>query len=60
VTFTDKSIILTSNIVENESRFRFTYALIDSKTVNATFEMASPQAPEDFKMYLSGEASKVK
>jgi hypothetical protein len=60
VSFTDKSIILTSDIIANETRFRFTYTSIDAKTVNASFEMASPQAPEDFKMYLSGKAFKVK
>ena len=31
-----------------------------SETVNITFEMASPQAPETFKMYLSGKAFKKK
>jgi hypothetical protein len=60
VTFNDKSIILTSDIIANETRFRFTYTLIDIKTVNASFEMALPQAPEDFKMYLQGKALKVK
>jgi hypothetical protein len=35
-------------------------AAIDAKTVNASFEMASPQTPEDFKMYLEGKAFKVK
>jgi hypothetical protein len=60
VSFTDKSIMLTSDIAANETRFRFTYTAIDAKTVNASFEMASPQAPDDFKMYLSGKATKVK
>jgi hypothetical protein len=60
VIFTDKSIILTSDITANATRFRFTYTAIDTKSVNASFEMASPQAPEDFKMYLSGKAFKVK
>jgi hypothetical protein len=60
VSFTDKSIILTSDISANATRFRFTYTMIDAKTINASFEMASPQAPEDFKMYLSGKANKVK
>jgi hypothetical protein len=60
VTFSDKSIALTSDIDPNATRFRFTYAEIDPKSVNASFEMASPNTPEDFKMYLSGKAFKVK
>jgi hypothetical protein len=60
VSFTDKSIILTSDIIANAPRFRYTYTVIDDKTVNGSFEMASPQAPEEFKMYLEGKATKVK
>jgi hypothetical protein len=60
VTFTDKTIALTSDIDPNATRFRFTYTEIDTKSVNASFEMASPKSPEEFKMYLSGKAFKVK
>jgi hypothetical protein len=60
VNFIDKSIILTSDITENMPRFRFSYTIIDVKTVNISFEMASPQSPDEFKMYLSGKAFKVK
>ena len=60
VSYTDKSIILTSDIISNTPRFRYTYTAIDDKTVNGSFEMASPQAPDDFKMYLEGKAYKVK
>jgi hypothetical protein len=60
VSFTDKAIVLASDIIPNAPRFRFTYTAIDDKTVNASFEMASPQAPEEFKMYLEGKANKVK
>jgi hypothetical protein len=60
ISFTDKAIVLTSDIIPNAPRFRFTYTAIDGKTVNASFEMASPQAPEEFKMYLEGKANKVK
>jgi hypothetical protein len=34
--------------------------MLDASTVNASFEMASPQKPEEFKMYLEGKAHKVK
>lgn len=60
VTFTDKSIVLTSDIDPNATRFRFTYTAIDGVTLNASFEMASPQKPEEFKMYLEGKATKMK
>lgn len=60
VTYSDNSIALTSDIDPDAMRFRFTYTKIDSKSVNASFEMATAKAPEDFKMYLSGKAFKVK
>lgn len=60
VNFTDKSIVLTSDITTNIPRFRLSYSTIDSNTVNITFEMASPQAPEEFRIYLSGKAFKSK
>jgi hypothetical protein len=60
VSFTDKSIVLTSDIMQNAPRFRLTYSSIDAKTVNISFEMASPQKPEEFKMYLEGKSIKVK
>jgi hypothetical protein len=60
VSFTANSVVLTSEVTSNSPRFRLSYVTIDSKTVNITFEMATPQAPEEFKMYLSGKASKVR
>jgi hypothetical protein len=60
VSFTENSVILTSDLVAGTPRFRLSYALIDNKTVKIDFEIASPQAPEEFKMYLSGKAMKVK
>jgi hypothetical protein len=58
VSFSDKSIVLTTDVSQNVPRFRLTYTTIDSKTVNIAFEMASPQKPEEFKMYLEGKAFK--
>jgi hypothetical protein len=60
VTFSDKSVILTSDASSPSPRFRLSYSTIDAKTVNIRFEMASPQTPEVFKMYLSGKAFKTK
>jgi hypothetical protein len=60
VSFTEKSIVLTSPITSNAPRFRLSYVTVDPKTVNIVFEIASPQSPEEFKVYLSGKAFKVK
>jgi hypothetical protein len=60
VSFTEDVIVLTSTLSEGEMRFRLTYTKIDSKTAITSFEMAAPQTPEDFKMYLSGKVFKVK
>ena len=60
VSFTENSVVLTSDPTPNVPVFRFTYVTIDSKTVNIAFEMAPPQNPQEFKMYLSGKAFKVK
>jgi hypothetical protein len=60
VSFTDNSVILTSDKATNVPRFRLSYVAIDDKTVSITFEMAAPQSPDEFKMYLSGKANRVK
>jgi hypothetical protein len=60
VSFTGNTVVLTSDTKINSPRFRLSYVTIDTKTVNITFEMASPQSPEEFKMYLSGKAFKTK
>jgi hypothetical protein len=60
VSFTGNTVVLTSDIKPNSPRFRLSYVSIDTKTVNITFEMAQPQTPEVFRMYLSGKATKVK
>jgi hypothetical protein len=60
VSFAENSVVLTSDATPNVPVFRFTYVTIDSKTVNITFEIAPPQNPKEFKMYLSGKAFKVK
>jgi hypothetical protein len=60
VSFHENSLVLTSDIIPNTARFRLSYVTVDNKTVNITFEMASPQTPEEFRVYLSGKATKVK
>jgi hypothetical protein len=60
VSFTENSIVLTSNIIPDNPRFRLSYVTIDNMTVNIIFEISSSRAPEDFIMYLSGKAFRVK
>jgi hypothetical protein len=60
VAFADNTVVLTSDILENMPGFRLSYVMIDSRKVRIDFEMSSPQKPEEFKMYLSGKAIKVK
>jgi hypothetical protein len=58
--FADNAIILTSETVANSPRFRLTYSSLDSNTVKITFEMAPPDSPDKFRMYLTGNALKTK
>lgn len=60
VSFTENAIVLTSEKSSGTPRFRLSYTTIDDKTVNISFDMASPDAPESFTTYLSGKAFKVK
>lgn len=60
VSFTENAVVLTSDKSPNAPRFRLSYLTIDLKTVDVKFEMASPQAPDDFKTYVSGRSVKVK
>jgi hypothetical protein len=58
VSYSENSIVLTSEKSSSAPRFRLSYITIDEKTVNITFEMASPDAQESFRTYLSGKAFK--
>jgi len=60
VSFTDNSIVMTSEKSSTSPRFRLSYIKIDDKSVNIIFEMASPDAPESFRTYLEGKANKIK
>jgi hypothetical protein len=60
VSFIGNSIVMTSEKSSVNPRFRLTYTKIDSSSVNISFEMATPEAPEAFRTYLEGKASKVK
>lgn len=60
IAYSDNKIILTSEVNSSMPRFRLTYEKLDDKGLNIQFEMAMPNAPEVFKMYLEGKNKKVK
>ena len=58
VTFSEHSVVLTSEKKGNMPVFRLTYEPLDDNTVNVKFEMS--QDGEKFMTYLEGKSSKVK
>ena len=40
-------------------RFRLSYELIDANTVNVKFEMANPDKPEEFRVYIEGKSKRI-
>jgi hypothetical protein len=60
VSFTEGSIVMTSEKSTTSPRFRLSYIKIDDKSIKISFEMATPDAPESFRTYLSGNAYKIK
>ena len=60
ITYTDNKIVLTSDVNSTMPRFRLSYEMLEKNLVNIRFEMAMPNAPEQFKMYLEGKSKKVK
>lgn len=59
ISFTEKAVVFTSPASKQMPRFRLSYETIDAVTVNVKFEMASPQSPDEFKMYLEGKSRKL-
>jgi hypothetical protein len=58
ITYSDKKIIMTSEINQAMPRFRLIYEMLENNLMNTRFEIAMPNAPEDFKMYLEGKSRK--
>jgi len=58
IAYSDRSIVLTSDEIQNLPVFRLTYALTDNKTVNVKFEISSQGNQEDFKTYVEGKSKK--
>jgi hypothetical protein len=58
ISYSENSIVLTSDIIQNAPRFRLSYFMIDKDTINVRFEFAPPQNPEGFKTYIEGKSIK--
>jgi hypothetical protein len=56
IAYSENSVILTSEPIQNVPRFRLTYEKLDDKKLNVRFEMTSPKNPEVFKLYLEGQS----
>ena len=60
ITYSDNKIVLTSEANPAMPRFRLIYEKLEDKVMNTRFEMAMPNAPDEFKMYIEGKSKKVK
>lgn len=60
ISFTESSIVLTSDKSPKSPRFRLTYSKLSDTSVNIIFAMAMPDAPDSFRTYLEGKANKIK
>jgi hypothetical protein len=58
ITFPDKSIVLTSEIIPETPVFRLVYTSIDNETVNTRFEMSRDGV--NFMTYVEGKSRKEK
>jgi hypothetical protein len=56
ITWTDRSIVLTSEKALNVPIFRLTYSLLDKDTVNTKFEMS--QDGLKFMVYIEGKSKR--
>jgi hypothetical protein len=51
-----KQVTFVSDPAPAQPSFRLTYAIVDAITLNIKFEIAPPNAPDQFKVYLEGTA----
>jgi hypothetical protein len=56
--YTDKTIVFTSEKLENTPIFRLSYTLLDSGMVHTKFEMS--RDGENFINYIEGTSKKIK
>lgn len=57
ISYSDKSIVLTSDKIPDLPTFRLVYTLIDDQTVNTRFEMSRNN--EHFIPYIEGKSKKI-
>lgn len=58
ITYSEKSIVLTSDKIQNFPIFRLTYISLDKETISVKFEMS--QDGEKFQTYVEGRCSRKK
>jgi hypothetical protein len=58
ITYSDKSIVLTSEKIPNVPVFRLSYSALDNGMINTKFEMS--QDGETFMNYLEGKSKRMK
>ena len=58
ITYTDQSIVLTSEKIPNVPIFRLSYTLLENEMVNTKFEMS--QDGVNFSVYIEGKSKKTK
>jgi hypothetical protein len=56
ISYSDSSILFTSESIQNNPRFRLAYTKLGDNKLNVRFEIASPQNPDKFNTYLEGRS----
>ncbi len=59
-TTTPPTVTLTSTVQPHAPRYRFIYRWVDRETVNGRFEVAPPDSPDAFRLYIEGDARRVR
>lgn len=54
-----KRVTFITNGTHDRPRFRLVYTNVDPSTVDVTFEIAPPDAPDGFKMYTKGRTKRA-
>ena len=59
VTNGGKSVVFLSDLAEHLRRYRLTYVVAKSDQMTLTFEIATPEKPNDFKRFIEGRIRRV-
>lgn len=60
VEFTDHQLVMVSDAGQPGPRYRLTYVKTGDNDLKLTFEIAPPEAPEKFKIYIEASAKRAK